>query len=74
MITIVSYGLYSSFLPIEFQLKRLQDQVSSLKTSNENHQKQSEELVSKLKEVCVWYFSQPVPCFQSVFIYTETII
>ncbi|XP_036970596.1 translocated promoter region b, nuclear basket protein isoform X1 [Acanthopagrus latus] len=34
----------------EDELKRLQDQVSSLKTSNENHQKQSEELVSKLKE------------------------
>uniref|UniRef100_A0A671WMD6 Nucleoprotein TPR n=1 Tax=Sparus aurata TaxID=8175 RepID=A0A671WMD6_SPAAU len=34
----------------EDELKRLQDQVSSLKTSNENHQRQSEELVSKLKE------------------------
>ncbi|KAM8745526.1 translocated promoter region b, nuclear basket protein isoform 2-T2 [Acanthopagrus schlegelii] len=34
----------------EDELKRLQDQVSSLKSSNENHQKQSEELVSKLKE------------------------
>ncbi|XP_073332278.1 translocated promoter region b, nuclear basket protein isoform X2 [Pagrus major] len=34
----------------EDELKRLQDQVSSLKTSNENHQKQNEELVSKLKE------------------------
>lgn len=35
-----------------FQVNQLQHQISSLKTSNENHQKQIEDLVSKLKEVC----------------------
>ncbi|XP_076580410.1 translocated promoter region b, nuclear basket protein [Chaetodon auriga] len=34
----------------EDELNRLQDQVSSLKTSNEHHQKQNEDMISKLKE------------------------
>ncbi|XP_041791081.1 translocated promoter region b, nuclear basket protein [Chelmon rostratus] len=34
----------------EDEVNRLQDQVSSLKTSNENHQKQNEDMISKLKE------------------------
>lgn len=35
------------------QLKNLQHQVASLKTSNEHHQKQNEDMISKLKEVCM---------------------
>uniref|UniRef100_A0A3Q3ANC8 Nucleoprotein TPR n=1 Tax=Kryptolebias marmoratus TaxID=37003 RepID=A0A3Q3ANC8_KRYMA len=34
----------------EDELKKLQDQVASLRTSNEHHQKQNEEMISKLKE------------------------
>uniref|UniRef100_A0A3P8PCY7 Nucleoprotein TPR n=1 Tax=Astatotilapia calliptera TaxID=8154 RepID=A0A3P8PCY7_ASTCA len=34
----------------EDEMKKLQDQVTSLKTSNENLQKQNEEMISKLKE------------------------
>uniref|UniRef100_A0A3B4G4L8 Nucleoprotein TPR n=1 Tax=Pundamilia nyererei TaxID=303518 RepID=A0A3B4G4L8_9CICH len=34
----------------EDEVKKLQDQVTSLKTSNENLQKQNEEMISKLKE------------------------
>ncbi|XP_037553921.1 translocated promoter region b, nuclear basket protein [Nematolebias whitei] len=34
----------------EDELKNLQDQVASLKTSNEHHQKQNEDMISKLKE------------------------
>uniref|UniRef100_A0A671WN97 Nucleoprotein TPR n=1 Tax=Sparus aurata TaxID=8175 RepID=A0A671WN97_SPAAU len=49
----------------EDELKRLQDQVSSLKTSNENHQRQSEELVSKLKEVCVCFIASILPAADS---------
>ena len=33
------------------QLARVQDQVTSLKASNENLQKQTEDLINKLKEV-----------------------
>ncbi|XP_026179071.1 translocated promoter region b, nuclear basket protein isoform X2 [Mastacembelus armatus] len=35
----------------EDELNRLQDQVASLKTSNENLQRQNEDMISKLKEV-----------------------
>ncbi|CAI5635571.1 unnamed protein product [Oreochromis niloticus] len=34
----------------EDEMKKLQDQVTSLKTSNENLQKQNEDMISKLKE------------------------
>lgn len=37
--------------PCDFQVNQLQDQISSLKTSNEHHQKQNEDLIGKLKEV-----------------------
>lgn len=36
---------------IFMQITRLQDQVSSLKATNENKQKQTEELINKLREV-----------------------
>lgn len=39
-----------------FQLKNLRDQVASLKTSNEHHQKQNEDLINKLKEVSIDHF------------------
>lgn len=37
----------------DFQLNRSQDQMTTLKTSNDLYQKQNEDLISKLKEVCV---------------------
>lgn len=44
------------------QLKNLQDQVATLKTSNEHHQKQNEDMISKLKEVCIDNF-EVLGCF-----------
>lgn len=44
--------------PCDFQVNQLQDQIGSLKTSNEHHQKQNEDLISKLKEV--WNISKNV--------------
>lgn len=36
----------------DLQLNRLQDQVTSLKTSNEHLQKQNDDMINTLKEVC----------------------
>lgn len=41
-----------NFPSVYFQVNQLQDQISSFKTSNEHNQKQIDDLVSKLKEVC----------------------
>lgn len=43
-----------SFFAATFQLNRLQEQVVTLKTSNENLQRQNEDMIGKLKEVC-WF-------------------
>lgn len=47
------WSLLNTFFACDFQLNGLQDQVASLKTSNEHLQKQNEDMISKLKEVCV---------------------
>lgn len=47
MPVVVLFALHS----VDMQVARLQDQVTSLKASNENLQKQTEDLINKLKEV-----------------------
>lgn len=50
-ITLFPCVFQTHFFLCDFQVNRLQDQGSSLKTANEHLQKQNEDLINTLKEV-----------------------
>jgi nucleoprotein TPR len=50
-IFLLPYERSLTFLLVDFQLTRIQDQAVSLKASNEQYQKQVEDFINKLKEV-----------------------